>query len=110
MYWKLKNQYKKQRIYQKLSLNKNFFLYDESNYINHIFYTELTKKLQIYGLILTSAVSIKTTKLIRPENSLKFRVLCNKYMDPLTRRYKKTRKNRNKGCKGYKFFKFINKT
>ena len=26
-----------------------FFLCDESNYINHTFYTELIKKLQIYG-------------------------------------------------------------
>ena len=60
---------------------RNFFLYDESNYINQIFYTELNKKLQIYGLILTSAIGIKTTNLIRPENSLKFRVLYNKYID-----------------------------
>ena len=46
-----------------------------------IFYTKLNKKLQIYGLISTSAIGIKTTNLIRPENSLKFRVLYNKYMD-----------------------------
>ena len=44
------------------------------------FYTKLNKKLQIYGLISTSAIGIKTN-LIRPENSLKFRVLYNKYMD-----------------------------
>ena len=60
---------------------KNFFLYDESNYINHTFYTELNKKLQIYGLISTSTIGIKTVNLIRPRNSLKFRVLHNKYMD-----------------------------
>ena len=58
---------------------KNIFLYDESNYINHTFYTELNKKLQIYGLISTSAIGIKTTNLIRPGNSLQFRVLYNKY-------------------------------
>ena len=46
-----------------------------------IFYTKLNKKLQIYGLISTSAIGIKTTNLIRPENSFKFRVLYNKYMD-----------------------------
>ena len=68
-------------IYQKLSLNKKLFFYDESNYINHTFYTELNKKLQIYGLASASAIGIKTTKLLRPENSLKFRVLYNKYMD-----------------------------
>ena len=58
---------------------KNIFLYDESNYIKHTFYTELNKKLQIYGLISTSAIGIKTTNLIRPENSLQFRVLYKKY-------------------------------
>ena len=54
---------------------------NESKYINHTFYTELNKKLQIYGLISTSAIGIKTTNLTRPEKSLQFRVLCNKYMD-----------------------------
>ena len=39
-----------------------------------------TKTPNIY-LILTSAISIKTTNLIRPENSWKFSVLYNKYMD-----------------------------
>ena len=55
---------------------------DESNYINHTFYTELIKKLQIYGLISTSPIGgIKTTNFIRPESSLKFRVVHNEYMD-----------------------------
>ena len=40
----------------------------------------LTKKLQIYGLISTSAVGIKTTNSITPKYSLNFRVLNNKYM------------------------------
>ena len=56
-------------------------MFDESNYINHTFYTELNKNLQVSGLISTSAISIKITNLMRPENSLKFRVLYNKYMD-----------------------------
>ena len=56
-------------------------MYDKSNYINHTFDTELNKKLQTYGLISISAIGIKTTNLIRPENSLKLRVLNNKYMN-----------------------------
>ena len=57
-------------------------MYDESNYINHTFYTKLNKKLQIYGLISTSPIGgIKTTNLLRTEGSLKFRVVHNKYMD-----------------------------
>ena len=40
----------------KITLHqKKFFLYYETNYINQTFYTELIKKLQIYGIISTSA-------------------------------------------------------
>ena len=56
-------------------------MYDESNYINQRFYTELNKKLQRYGIISTYAIGIESTaKLVRPENSLKFNVVNNKYM------------------------------
>ena len=56
-------------------------MYDESNYINQRFYTELNKKLQRYGIISTYATGIESTaKLVRPENSLKFNVVNNKYM------------------------------
>ena len=57
----------------KLTLKQNFFfLFDESNLIFHRFYTELNKKLQIYGLISTSTIGIKTTQLVRPSNRLKY--------------------------------------
>ena len=58
-------------------------MYDENNYINQKFYTELNKKLQIYGIISTSAIGIaSTTKLVRIENSLKFNIVVNdNYMD-----------------------------
>ena len=56
-------------------------MYDESNYINQRFYTELNKKLQRYGIISTYAIGIESTaKLVRPENSLKFNVVNDKYM------------------------------
>ena len=70
-------------------------MYDESNYINHTFYTEL----QIYGLTSTSAISIKTTNLIRPENRLKFRELCNKYMDHVVLQLEDIRKLEAKDAK-----------
>ena len=53
---------------------KNFFLYNESNYINHTFYTELSKKVQTYGVISAPAIGIKTAHLITPTTSLKFRI------------------------------------
>ena len=70
-------------IYQKLlCIKKTFFLYDESSYINQTFYTELNKNLQIYRIISTSAIGIEsTTKLVRLENSLKFKVVNHKYME-----------------------------
>ena len=57
-------------------------MYDESSYINQTFYTELNKNLQIYRIISTSAIGIEsTTKLVRLENSLKFKVVNHKYME-----------------------------
>ena len=67
-------------------------MYHESNYINHTCYTELNKKLQLYGLISTSAIGIEITNLIKPENSLKFRVFYNKYMDHIVLQLKDIRK------------------
>ena len=59
-------------------------MYDECNYINQTFYTEVNKKLQIYGIISTSAIDTgSTAKLVRPENSLKFNVVNDKYMDQI---------------------------
>ena len=93
IYWKLKKLLQKIGDLSKIKFKqKNFFLSDESNYISHTFYTELNKKLQIYGLISTSAIGIKTTNLIRPENSLKFRVLYNKYMDHIVLQLEDIRK------------------
>ena len=58
--------------------NLYIYIYDESHLIFHTFFTELNKKLQIYSLISTSAIGIKTTHLVRPSNSLKFQVMNNK--------------------------------
>ena len=81
-------------------------MFDESNYINHTFYTELNKKLQIYGLISTSAIGIKTTNLIRPGNNLKFRVLYNKCMDHVVLQLEDIRKPRKIEAKDAKVTNF----
>ena len=71
---------------------KKNFLYDESNYINHTFYTERIK-LQIYGLISTSPIGcIKTTNLVRRESSSKFRVVHNIHMDHIVLQLEDIRK------------------
>ena len=68
-------------------------MYDESNYINHTFYTKLNKKVQIYGLISTSPIGgIKTINLIRTESSLKFRMMHNKCMDHIVLQLEDIRK------------------
>ena len=59
------------------------------------------------------ALGIQTTKLVTPENSLKFKVLHDKYMDQIFLQlegYDKTRKKRNNWLKSYKFVNFIDKT
>ena len=80
-------------IYQKILCIKKLFLYNESNYINQTFYTELNEKLQRYGIISTSAIGIESTrKLVRPESSLKFNVANDKYMDHIVLQLKDIRK------------------
>ena len=68
-------------------------MYDEGNYINRTFYTELNKNLQIYRLKSTSPIdSIKTKNLVRPERCLKSRVMHNKYMDHIVLQLEDIRK------------------
>ena len=81
-------------------------MYDKSNYINHTFDTELNKKLQTYGLISILAIGIKTTNLIRPENSLKLRVLNNKYMNHIVLQLEDIRKPGKIETKGVKVTNF----
>ena len=54
---------------------KKFFIYDEIHYLTHTLFTELNKKVQIYGLITTDAIALKSSVLVTPKNSLKFNVL-----------------------------------
>ena len=58
---------------------KNYFLYDDSNIINHTFYTELNQKVQTYGLISTAPLDIRSTHMITPKKSLKFKVQNEEY-------------------------------
>ena len=70
----------------KLTFKQNFFLYIymmKTTWFFSRFTWSLIKKLQIYGLISTSAIGIKTTQLVRPSNSLKFRVMKNKILTQL---------------------------
>ena len=76
-------------------------------YINQTFYTELNKKLQIYGLVSTSAIGIESTiKLVRPENSLKFNVVNDKYMDHIVLQLEDIRKPGQTETKGAKVTNF----
>lgn len=55
---------------------KNFFLYDDSNFILDTFFTELNKSVQAYGIIATF-YNNNTKKLITLKNRLKFSILSN---------------------------------
>ena len=98
----------------KIFFKKNFFFLRCKQLINHTFYAELNKKLQIYGLISTSPIDgIKTTNLIRPESSLKFWVVHNRYMDHIVLQLediRKPRKIETRKQRTQRFFNFINRS
>ena len=65
------------------SATKKFFLYDEGNYLTHTLFTELNKEVQIYGLISTDGIKLKSSVLVTPKNSLKFNGLEKKYKEKI---------------------------
>ena len=55
---------------------KNFFLYDDSNFISNTFFTELNKKIQCYGFI-SLLYNNSDKKLVNSKSRLKFNILKN---------------------------------
>ena len=60
---------------------KNYFLYDDSNIINHTFYTELNRKVQTYKLISTLPEGTSLIHMITPKKSFKFKVQNGEYRE-----------------------------
>ena len=65
------------------SATRRIFLYDKSNYLTHTLFTELNKKVQIYGVISTDGIGLKSSMLVTPKNSLIFNVLEKKYKEKI---------------------------
>ena len=55
---------------------KNFFLYDDSNFISNTFFTELNKKIQCCGFI-SLLYNNSDKQLVNSKNRLKFNILRN---------------------------------
>ena len=55
---------------------KNYFLYDDSNFISNTFFTELNKKIQCYGFI-SLLYNNSDKRLVNSKNRLKFNILKN---------------------------------
>ena len=54
----------------KLTLEqKKYFLYDDSNIIEHAYYAELNRKVQTYGLISTTPIGIRSTHMVTPKKT-----------------------------------------
>ena len=53
---------------------KNFFLYDDSDFITNIFFTELNKKVQCYGFV-SLLYNNSNEQLVNSKNRLKFKVI-----------------------------------
>ena len=67
----IKNLVEKIGDLSKLTLEqKNYFLYDDSNIISHNFYTELNRKVQIYGLISMAPLGLRSTHMITSKKAL----------------------------------------
>ena len=67
----IKNLVEKIGDLSKLTLEqKNYFLYDDNNIINHNFYTELNRNVQIYGLISIAPSGLRSTHMITPKKAL----------------------------------------
>ena len=60
---------------------KNYFLHNDSNIINHTFYTELNRKVQTYGLISTAPAGTRLMHMVTPQKSLKFKVQNEEYKE-----------------------------
>ena len=58
-----------------ITKTKDFFLYDNSNFIQSTFFTELNKNIQAYGYI-SSLYNNRNNRLISSKNKLKFNVLA----------------------------------
>lgn len=58
-------------------------MYNENNYINHMFFTELNKKIQIYSLISTDGIGLKSAELVTPATSVKFNILEKKFKEKI---------------------------
>ena len=60
---------------------KNYFLHNDSNIINHTFYRELNRKVQTYGLISTAPAGTRLMHMVTPQKSLKFKVQNEEYKE-----------------------------
>ena len=86
---------------------KNFFLYNESNYINHMFFTELNKKIQIYSLISTDGIGLKSAELVAPATSVKFNILEKKFKEKIILQLEDIRRKEKIDVKGKEITNFL---
>ena len=85
---------------------RNFFLHNEINDINHTFLMELNMKIQICDLISTNGIGLRSAELVTPESSLKFNVLEKKYKEKLVLQLEDTRRYQKLDVKDKKIIKF----
>ena len=65
-------------------LQRNFFLYDNSNFIKHTLLTEINKKVQLYGEIEVGVFNKDDlVRLVKPSSALKFNIIKSAYKENL---------------------------
>ena len=87
---------------------RNFFLYDESNYINHTFYTRVEQKSSNVRCNFYPCHRNKKTYLTTPATSLKSRVTEDKYKEQIFLQLEDIRKPGKMATKDSKITNFFN--
>ena len=106
--YSIKNLVEKLDNLSKLMLEqKNYFLYDDSNIINHTFYVELNTKVQTYGLISTAPAGTSPMHMITPPKSLKFKVQNKEYKENIVIQLERITKKESIKVKDNKITNFL---
>ena len=72
-----------------------------------MFFTELNKKIQIYSLISTDGIGLKSAELVTPATSVKFNILEKKFKEKIILQLEDIRRKEKIDVKGKEITNFL---
>lgn len=72
-----------------------------------MFFTELNKKIQIYSLISTDGIGLKSAELVTPATSVKFNILEKKFKEKIILQLQDIRRKEKIDVKGKEITNFL---